>query len=301
MTTPIATVVPGSRVAFDWTTALQGEQRDAFVALQSLFDSYGLGSLAPKIFDFIKQGYGSDTIALLLQETPEYKQRFAGNEARRKAGLPVLTPAQYLANETAYRQILQNAGMPIGFYDSPDDFASWIGTDVSPTEIKARADMAVVAATTGPPEFRAALKTLYGVDEGGLAAYWIDPGKAEPILRKQAAAAEIGAAAISRGFTPVRDMAELLATQGITGQQAAQGYGMISETFEPLQAIAGRTGEAWSQAEAEADIFMSGRTSAPGMESATAKRKRLASQERALFAGAGGASVGALGQGVRAT
>ena len=77
----------------DITDSLTGANRDAAKALVELFKQYGLESLAPKIVEFIQNGYSADTTAILLQDTTEYKQRFAANEARRKKGLPVLSPA----------------------------------------------------------------------------------------------------------------------------------------------------------------------------------------------------------------
>jgi len=46
MTTPTGT---------DFASELTGANRDAFVALNSLFTSYGLGTLAPKIFSYIQK------------------------------------------------------------------------------------------------------------------------------------------------------------------------------------------------------------------------------------------------------
>src|SRR5947209_9673415 len=212
----------GGQGGTNWADLLQGPQRDAFAALQSLFTGYGLGSLAPKIFDYIKQGYGSDTISLLLQDTPEYKQRFAGNLARQRAGLPVLSPAQYLATEESYRQVLHAAGLPKGFYDTPGDFTNWIAGDVSATELKNRADEAAAVAN-GNPQLREAMKKMYGVSEGDIAAYFLDQSRAEPILRQREQAAEIAAAGLQRGFQPSK-YAEQFAAQGITGAQAEQGY-----------------------------------------------------------------------------
>jgi hypothetical protein len=284
----------------NWADLLQGSQRDAFAALQSLFAGYGLGSLAPKIFDYIKQGYGSDTISLLLQDTPEYKQRFAGNIARQKAGLPVLAPAQYLATEESYRQVLQSAGLPKGFYDTPADFTNWIAGDVSATELKNRADEASAVAN-GNPAVRDAMKQLYGVSEGDIAAYFLDQARAEPILRKREQAAEIAAAGIQRGFG-ASPYAEQFAAQGITAGQAQQGYAQIAQEFQPLQDLAHIFGETWTQGESELSTFAPGTLGGlgqqqPGSESASAKQKRLASQERAMFAGSGGGvTPGSLGQ-----
>ena len=38
---------------------LTGANRDAFAALKALFNGYGLGSLAGKIYEYAKQGYGA--------------------------------------------------------------------------------------------------------------------------------------------------------------------------------------------------------------------------------------------------
>src|SRR5215475_13221326 len=130
---------------------LTGSNRDAYLALKSVFDSYGLGSLADKIYNYVKNGESADTISIQLQDTPEYKKRFAGNELRKKAGLPVLNPADYLATEASYRQIMQQAGMPSGFYDKPDDFDDWIGKNVSPSEIQSRVDLATQATILSDP------------------------------------------------------------------------------------------------------------------------------------------------------
>lgn len=284
----------------DWASQLEGPQRDAYAALLDRFTEFGLGSLAAKIFDYVKQGYGADVISMLLQETPEYKDRFAGNIARRAKGLPVLTPAQYLATESAYRQVLQAAGLPKGFYDSTGDFTNWISADVSPTEIKERAD-AAAAVVAGTPELRQAVRQMYGaVSEGDVAAYFLDQAKGEPILRRQLAAAEIAAAGLQRGFA-VSPNAERFAAQGITAAQAQQGYAQIAENFQPLQTLAAIYGTTWTQGEAELSAFAPGslggdQMQQPGAESASQKERRLASQERAAFAGRSGANPGSLGQ-----
>ncbi|MBA2951434.1 hypothetical protein [Streptomyces himalayensis] len=284
----------------EYDKLLSGENRDAFLALKSLFGQYGLGSLAGKIYDYVKQGYGADTIGLLLQDTKEYKTRFAGNEARAKAGLAVLNPADYLATEAAYRQVLSSAGLPKGFYDNPADFTRWIADDVSPTEIKGRVDMAVAATGQANPQYKQALWQMYGINESDLTAYFLDRKRAEPILKKQAAAGAIGAAAIRRGFgANVLDL-ESYATLGITADQAEQAYAQISEGFESMLGIAGRYGTTWTQREAEQELFTPGATTG-GKESASEKGKRLKSQERAQFAGSRGSSIQGLNAGYSQT
>jgi hypothetical protein len=278
----------------NWQNLLQGDQRDAYAALESQFSQYGLGDLASTIFGYVQQGYGADTITLLLQDTPQYKQRFAGNAARAKAGLPVLSPADYLSTEDSYRQILQNAGLPSGFYDNPADFTSWISSDVSPTEIQDRVNLAEQAVDSTDPTYRNALYQMYGINSSDLAAYFLDQKTAEPILKKQAAAGAIGAAALRRGFSVNRLDMEAYADLGITADQAEQAYGTIADSFNTMLGLAGRFGTTWDQQQAEQAVFEPGAASSPTAESAAAKQKRLASQERALFSGQGGATSAGL-------
>jgi len=71
--------------------------------------------------------------------------------------------------------------MPKGFYDSHSDFADWIGTDVSPTEIKERVDMAVSATSQADDQYKEALHQL-GFNQGDMAAAFLDQKRALPLL-----------------------------------------------------------------------------------------------------------------------
>jgi len=275
---------------------LSGANRDAFAALKSLFNGYGLGSLAGKIYDYVKQGYGADTISILLQDTPEYKARFAGNEDRAKKGLAVLSPAEYLATEQAYRQIMQEAGLPKGFYDNAADFRQFIASDISPTEIKGRVDLASQKLFQANPDAIKALQQLYGVDKSMLTAYYLDQKRALPLLQKQAQAADFGAEALKRGLTLDRGDLEDFVTSGLSLQQVSSGFQAVAEALPNIQAIAARFGDSsFSQQELERDL-VGGQTNSTG----DTRRRRLASQERALFQGSGGATPGGLGQGYQA-
>lgn len=277
-----------------FTNELTGANRDAFVALNALFTSYGLGTLAPKIFSYIQNGYSADTISLLLQDTAEYKTRFAGNTARAKAGLAVLSPADYLATEASYRQVMASAGLPPSFYDTPSDFATWIGGDVSPTEIKSRVDLATAATTAADPYLKQQLSAFYGVDDAHLTAYFLDQTKALPLLQKQSAAAQFGAEAARRGLLsdPTRMMDYV--NQGFSQSQASQGFQQVAEELPNLQALAARFGTTFSQGEEEQSVFGTG---ADSMD----KKKSLVNQERAQFSGSSGNAAAGLSAGYRAT
>lgn len=284
-------------VSGQYEKLLTGENRDAYASLRSLFNNYGLGSLAGKIYEYAKQGYGADVISLLLQDTKEYKERFAANETRTKQGLPVLSPGEYLGLEQSYRQIMQDSGLPKGFYDNPADFQNWIAGDVSPTEVKGRVDIAVANTMQANPATVTALQQLYGIDKAHITAWALDQKKALPILQKQAQAAQFGGEALKRGLTLDQGDLEDFVTAGLSLGQVSSGFQAVAEALPNIQAIAARYGEKpFTQQELEQDLV----GGVANADQGVTRRKRLASQERAAFSGFGGATPGGLSPGYQA-
>jgi hypothetical protein len=69
------------------------------------------------------------------------------------------------------------------------------------------------------------MQELYGVNEAGLAAYFLDPERAAPILTRQAEAAKIAARAKEQGGIQLEfATAEEIAARGITAQEAQAGF-----------------------------------------------------------------------------
>jgi hypothetical protein len=274
---------------------IQGERTNWTEYLSQIFESYGLGTLAPKIKEFVQQGFTPDTVTLKLQETPEYQQRFAGNTARRKAGLPILSPAEYLATESAYRQTMRTAGLPSGFYDTPEDFSTFIGVDVSPSELKQRVDVAAQTIEGADPFFKQQLKQFYGINDADMVAYALDADRALPTLLKQTQAVQFGAEAARQGIQASRTMAEQYAGLGVSQEQARVGFeqvAMMQPVAERLSSIS-----AGSQ-----PVGLEELTSATfgGTQSAEAKRRiqNLAQEEQSRFAGQAGVGRGSLSRGM---
>lgn len=267
---------------------LKGTNRDAFLAIKTLFKSYGLETLASKIYDYVKNGYSGDTISILLQDTPEYKARFAGNEARLKAGLPVLSAGEYLATEASYRQIMESAGLPIGFYDQTSDFTNWIAKNTSPSEIQSRVDLATQATVLAPASYRKALEQM-GISSTELTAYFLNPTKALPFLQKSAATAAIGAEALGQGLSFNQSYAEQLAGSGVSAAQAREGYSQIAQEMGSMQGLGTIYGDQWDQSDAEQSTFG---TSA----AAASKKSNLIAKERGAFSGSAGGARSGLGQ-----
>lgn len=268
---------------------LTGSQRDAYAALNSLFSSYGLGSLAGKIFDYVKNGFSADTISILLQDTKEYKDRFAANEIRKEKGLPVLSPAEYLSTESSYRQLMRQAGLPQGFYDQPGDFTQFLAKDVSPTELNQRVQLATQATTLANPQMKEALQTMYGLDDSHITAYLLDPERSVTSIQKQVAASAIGAEALKRGLKLAGNL-EDYAVAGVSAQQASQAYGQIAQELPGYEAAGAAFGMNIGQSDLEAATL--GATNQQGQEAAN-NVARLASWNRARSQGAiGGAQAG---------
>ena len=288
--TPGTPVVPHNS-ADDALSLLTGDERNAYSALLSQFTRLGLGTLAPKILQFIQNGFGPDTITLLLQDTPEYKTRFAANDARIKAGLPVLNPGEYLAVEQSFRDIMQSAGLPRGFYDTPEALTDLIAKAVSPKELNDRVTLASDYLYNAPQETKQALVDYYGLDQGHLLAHILDPTAAAPLIQKQYRTAQIGGAAAGQGFNIDVNNAGNLAEAGITGQQAQQGFQQIGGFLATGEKLGDIYGEQYGLDQAEAETF--GTT---GAAQAGEQRRRLASQERAAFGGNSGVGSSSLGQ-----
>jgi len=253
--------------------------QNAIANMTKTFEGYGLGSLASRIAEFLVQGYSQDTVSLLLQDSPEYRQRFAANDARVKAGLPVLSPKEYLATESAYRAVLQNAGLPKGFYDDQSDFERMIAGDVSATELNQRVSAAAKAIDNTDPYYRDALQNMYGLDAGHMIAHLLDPEKAAPLVEMQAKAVEYGAAALRQGLTPASTSQYEDYAGGMgTGVGAEQGMAQVAAMTPGLTTLGQISGTGYNQQTAEQEVF-------GGLASAQRARQKLTAEEEARFTG----------------
>jgi hypothetical protein len=279
---------------------LKAKQDNAIASAKALFASYGLeGEFADSLIELVKKDYNSDTIALMAQDpsskTPlalAFQARFAGNKARIAAGLPPLSPAEYIATEKSYRAIMGAAGLPKGFYDSKDDFTKFISMDISATELQNRVNVAAKSIANADPFYTQSLQSMYGLSTGDMIAHALDPNAALPLLQKQAAAVEFGAAAGRQGLGVSASTAEQYAGLGVTSAQAEQGFKTISQMLPEEQRLAARftpTEAAGQGAQLETEIFGGAKSG-----QAELKRKRLQQQEENIFSGSSGAGKGSL-------
>ena len=206
-----------------------GTRKDAKNTIRAVLATYGLGDLSDYLYGVYARGevdiQNSDALIFSLREQDAYKKRFTANAARAKKGLAELDPSSYLQLENSYRQLLQSNGLPPGFYDQTEDFTLLLEGDVSPQELQTRVQQGFRAVQDADPEVKRQMQELYGVSEAGLAAYFLDPTKAAPILTRQAEAAKIAARAKEQGNIQLQfATAEEIAARGITADEAQAGF-----------------------------------------------------------------------------
>lgn len=223
-------------------------ETDARQILQSTLDRYGLGSLRDQVWQLytdqtITANTPIDAIGDALVNTPEFQARFPANAIRRAKGLPEYSVSEYIGMERGYKNAMQGSGLPSGFYDDSTDFSNLIAGDVSVAEVQDRINQGFRAVSEANPEVIKQMKDLYGVGEGDLAAYFLDPEKATPLLTRQARAAQIAAEAQRQAQTTIgASQAELLAREGVTAQQAQTGFKQIAIEQQLYQGLPGETG-----------------------------------------------------------
>jgi len=210
-----------------------GTRKDAKNTIKGVLKTYFNEKDAETLGEFLYGVYSRgevdinnpDALIFSLREQQAYKTRFAGNKARADKGLSELDPGSYIALEDNYRRLMQSNGLPPGFYDQTDDFTKLIEGDVSAQELQDRVQNGFRAVQDADPEVKRQMQELYNVNEAGLAAYFLDPTKAAPILTRQAEAAKISARA--KGLANVQLTAltaEELAARGITQAEAEAGF-----------------------------------------------------------------------------
>jgi hypothetical protein len=261
------------------------EDQSAFDILVETLKFYGLITDTDQtLFNDVKTAWlgktigpesSIDDIGIQLRDSPSFQARFPANKQLQAQGKPQYSVSEYLRLESSYKSRLQEAGMPPGFYDQPQDFQNFIVNDVSPDEVGARASLGYQAVKQSSPQVVAEFKRLYGVNEGELAAYFIDPERMRPTFdryeaERQARSAQIAAQATQQaGLTVSQQQAEDLARAGITQDQAQAGFTTLGETQELFSTtLAGET--AITQQEQVAGTF---NTNAEARQKIAARRR----------------------------
>ena len=241
-----------------------------------------------------------------IYNSDAYKQRFKGNEVIRKRiadgqGRPgdrLLSPKEYIDAENSYRQVMQDAQMPDGFYDSPDDFTNFIGNSVSVSELKSRVDTAFDALNYADESVTQSLSRYYNMTKGDLVSYLLDPTRAMPILEGRQTAgpfglnsrtelqrayesAKVGGTADRQGLNLERGLSEEIVDLG-KADQAESALAAGGAANNDLK----RLGSLYGEPLDFKDLVKESLNLSGGVESGK-KRRKFASKERAAFGGQG--------------
>jgi len=271
-----------------------------------MFENTGLGqSFLDSLVKSVDQVYADNiapTDAQILNSiynSDAYKTRFAANEVIRKRmadgkgnpGDRLLTPAEYVKTEAAYREIMSEAGLPPGFYDQQEDFTKFIaelGTSVS--EITERVNIAKSALQNADNNIKQALKDYYGLSEMDMVAYLLDSEKAFEAInsrfryttsqaREMYTKAEVGGTALRAGMQGgiTEQFAEEITKAGKQdlAERAFQGASRDQQDYQRLLGLYGE--KAGTEDLAREALGLTG-----GAEVGI-KTKKLASKERAKF------------------
>jgi hypothetical protein len=206
-------------------------------AARLLAEQYGLGGdFFSQIEQLLYEDISEASLILALRGTDAYKKRFAANAARVAKGLPALSESEYLRMENLYRQELRAAGLPPEFYDSQDDFRTYLENDLGYNEFVARVGLSKRASQMANPEVKMQLKNLYGVGDNELVAYFLNPQKTTTMLQRQFNVAQTAGALSRAGFGT--GMAEDLTTAVVGGRpETTLDYKELEQATETAAAF----------------------------------------------------------------
>jgi len=214
--------------------------------------------MAELIQDWVIADLGPDEILANIRSQPVYRERFRGMAKRAQAGLNPINEATYLNLEDTYTSQLRAAGVLDLLGNTRFRFAEWIGDDVSGAELSRRIDAGYAQIKDQGEFVEQAFETFYGnrPTKQGLLLYFLDPDTGLDQIEREVAASLIGGQAFRYGLNITRTRAEILASSGVSGALAAQGFADIAREEPLLRQLAEVHGfDPLSQADLEGFFF----------------------------------------------
>ena len=255
--------------------------------LTSMFAGYGLETLAGFINRRIMADVSEEMLLLELYDQPEYQLRFPGMKALR-AKNKTITEKEYIDDEKAFIQTARFFDVPIGFYDSADDFGKLIGNLVSPKEYQERLQIGQDFARAMNPAARNQLQEFYNVGEGAITAFVLDADRALPLIQKQAKAAQFVGFGRDKGFklegmtaAQAEQIAGTEAYSKLSSLQMEQALGQAAQLRQTQSRLTGIEGEVYDEQEALKAVI-------EGSPEAMLASQQRAKREGARFGGASG-------------
>lgn len=261
--------------------------------LKAMFDGVGLGSLAAFIDKRIMEDASEESVLLELYDQPEYQARFPGMKALRQKG-KTITEAEYIKDEKAFAQTARFFDVPVGFYDTPDDFGKLIGNLVSPKEFQDRLQVGQDLGRSLSPGVKTQLQELYNVGEGAITAYVLDADRALPLIQKQAKAAQFVGFGRERGFKlegmTAAQAEQIVGTEAyakLSAQQMQTALSQAAQLRQTQSRLTGIEGEVYDEGEALKAVV-------EGSPEAILASQQRAQREGARFGGGSGVTGSSL-------
>jgi len=204
------------------------EARQLGQTLEAYFTQFGLNEIAAWAKQAAKDGFSAEWIKFNARNQESYKRRFPAMQRFLDMGAG-FTEQDYINYEQLARNLDQQYGMPDNMiYNSVTNL---LMNDVDAEELRDRAAMASAAAIQAPEDFKQTMRDFYGIDEGGLTAYFLDPNLATDSLKKQSVAAQSGVIAARQGIPNVgRELAEELYDRGVRDEEEMmRGYSQANQ------------------------------------------------------------------------
>jgi hypothetical protein len=225
----------------DGTGNGSGVSQTAKDVVISFLKEAGMEGLADSVWAKWTSGATAAQIIEDIRKSPQYAERYPGMAALNKSGRNI-SEASYIAKETADIELMKRYGIPSGIFDNKKYLGSLIENNVDLTTLQLRLIAAQDTVLSYDTSIKDYAKTTYGLDDGHLMAWALDPTMALPVIQQQAKAIQIGGAALAAGIK-IADItkteAESLAAAGVTQDQAKQGFVNIAQMGQYKEALPG--------------------------------------------------------------
>lgn len=218
---------------------------DAFAMLSQFLVQLGLGSLfrvdssgqpSGWLWDQIQNGVDTPERLLMgLEGTNEFRQRFGvifdmRDRAARGEAVTVPSVSQVLEYEDQYRTLMSRAGVPVWFYDSPQDAQNAIRKNLSIEQIAERVDSSFSVIQRLPTEVRDVFAEYFGdSSDSTLIAAVLDPDKTLASIERATRAAVAGGFARRQGFDLTAQQAGEYASLGRSASQTEQEMAQVAQ------------------------------------------------------------------------
>lgn len=208
----------------------------------SIMKQVGLTQLATDAYTQWKSGVPVSKIMDDIQSSQVYKDRFPGMASLAAAGKRI-TESAYIAKEQADIDMMKAYGVDTSVFGTTAQLGKLISNNVNTADLQQRlADVRDVVLSQDKNTLQYA-KDTYGLDAGDITSYILNPELMFPVIQAKTKAFQMGGAALQAGFKGLGDAGQLsqaqaedLVSQGVTQQQAQQGF-VTAANLQPLGAV----------------------------------------------------------------